>query len=130
MNRPIYNHKHPTGEGLNEALRITACDEPGPGVANHTYHIEIDESQRDLRLQVFDTYIHFHCGPGGEDGYNGISNEALLAILIDRLEGFQRGQFRCRENAIALTKLEEAMMWLGQRTLDRVIRGVEGTDRQ
>jgi len=105
MNRPIYNHKHPAAEGLNEALRITACDESGPGGANHTYHIEIDESQRDLRLQVFDTYIHFHRGPGSEEGYNGISNEALLAILIDRLEGFQRGQFGCRENAIALNPI-------------------------
>ena len=58
---------------------------------------------------------------------NGISQEALLAILIDRLRGFQSGQYACRENAIALTKLEEATMWLQKRTLDRVRRGVEGT---
>jgi hypothetical protein len=35
-------------------------------------------------------------------------------------------EFSCRENAIALTKIQEAMMWLQKRTRDRVARGVEG----
>jgi hypothetical protein len=62
-----------------------------------------------------------------EAGVNGISNEALLAIVEDRLLGFQAGPYSCRENAVALTKVQEAMMWLQKRTLDRVKRGVEGT---
>lgn len=53
--------------------------------------------------------------------------EALLAVIIDRLQCFQAGPYACRENAIALTKLEEAMMWLQKRTRDRLARGVEGT---
>jgi len=51
---------------------------------------------------------------------NGISNEALLAIVEDRLKGFQSGQYACRENALALTKLQEAMMWLHSRTRERI----------
>jgi hypothetical protein len=58
---------------------------------------------------------------------NGISIEALLAIVEDRLLGFQSGQFSCRENSIALTKVQEALLWLAKRTRDRVARGVEGT---
>jgi len=75
-------------------------------------------------------------GPIGEVGANGISNEALLAIVEHRLQCFQSSEFACRENAVALTKLQEAialiklqeaMMWLQKRTLDRMRRGVEGT---
>lgn len=50
-----------------------------------------------------------------------------MAVVIDRLQGFQSGQYACRDNAIALTKLEEALMWLNKRTNDRIARGVEGT---
>ena len=53
--------------------------------------------------------------------------EALLAIVIDRLRSFQKGPFSCRENAIALTHCEEALMWLQRRTVERIKRGVEGT---
>ena len=41
--------------------------------------------------------------------------------------GGKAGKFACRENAIALTKLEEAQLWLFSRTLARMQRGVEGT---
>jgi hypothetical protein len=51
----------------------------------------------------------------------------LLAIVVDRMRDFQRGAYACRENAIALTKLEEAQHWLHARTRGRVARGVEGT---
>ena len=36
------------------------------------------------------------------------------------------GDFACRENALALTKVEEALHWLNHRTADRQRRGVEG----
>ena len=74
--------------------------------------------------------IKFQNGPILEFGVNGISNESLLAIVEDRLAGFQSGEFACRENAIALIKLQEAMMWLQKRTRDRMARGVEGTNQK
>jgi hypothetical protein len=52
--------------------------------------------------------------------------DPLIAIVIDRLRGFQSGPFSCRENALALTKMEEALHWLNARTRDRMERGVEG----
>jgi hypothetical protein len=72
--------------------------------------------------------LTFQDGPIAE-GINGITNEALLAIVCDRLEGFQSGQYKCRENALAITKLEEAMHWLNHRTQQRLQRGVEGTHK-
>ena len=71
--------------------------------------------------------IKFQEGPIKEQGVNGIHNEDLIAIVICRLEHFQRSEFSCRENAIAITKLEEALLWLRKRTMGRERRHVEGT---
>ncbi len=73
------------------------------------------------------TAILFQNGPIPDKGMNGVTQEALIAIVIDRLKGFQKGNFACRENAIALTKLQEALFWLKSRTEDRLRRGVDGT---
>jgi len=116
--RVLTSHKV---DGLNEALVVSVTDEPGSGGACHEYLI----ASLDVLCE-----IGFQDGPIGEVGVNGISNEALLAIVEDRLIGFQSGEFRCRENAVALTKLQEAMMWLQQRTRDRIARGVEGTTQK
>lgn len=101
---------------------ITVQDEPGPGGANHHYTIGVEGSGTGLTTQ-----IQFQKGPIQEVGANGITNEALIAIVLDRLRGFQRGAYACRENAIAITKLEEAQLWQAKRTFDRAARGVEGT---
>jgi hypothetical protein len=65
-----------------------------------------------------------------EAGVNGISNEVLLTIVEDRLKGFQSGPYACRENALALTHVQDAMHWLHHRTRERVQRGVEGTSEK
>jgi hypothetical protein len=109
--------------GLNETLSIKVLDEPGQGNACHEYRIEGCSG-------IEPCVIHFQNGPIKEAGFNGISQEALLAVVEDRLVGFQAGQFACRENAVALTKVQEAMMWLQKRTLDRMKRGVEGTNQK
>lgn len=71
--------------------------------------------------------IHFQEGPIKECGVNGCANEDLLIMVARRLEGFQNSEFRCRENALALTHIEEALLWLRKRTMGRENRGVEGT---
>lgn len=71
--------------------------------------------------------IDFQEGPIKECGVNGVCNEDLLAMVICRLEHFQNSEFSCRENAVAITKLEEALLWLRKRTMGRENRGVEGT---
>jgi len=128
MSREITSHKV---NGLNEALLVNVLDEPGQGNACHEYQVRrwvtgLGDEYDDAEM----LNVKFQNGPILEYGVNGVSNEALLAIVEDRLLGFQSGQFACRENAIALTKLQEAMMWLQKRTRDRMARGVEGTNQK
>lgn len=112
--------------GLNEALEIQVLDEPGQGNACHRYVVTGGDERRMSVADFVHCEIRCQNGPIQEAGVNGLSNEALLAIVEDRLLGFQSGAYACRENAIALTKLQEAMMWLQKRTRDRIARGVEG----
>jgi len=71
--------------------------------------------------------IRFHSGNSTIP--NGLTNEVLLAILIDRLEQFQASQMACEYNADALAMLKLADTSLKQRSLDRQRRGVEGTSK-
>lgn len=58
---------------------------------------------------------------------NGAFVETVLRAALQRIESYQEGQFRSRENALAITKIEEALHWLGARTARREAQGVEGT---
>lgn len=56
---------------------------------------------------------------------DGTTNEELLEILIDRMN-YLNSKFPCRENSVAITHLDTALLWLNKRTQDRLKRGVEG----
>lgn len=114
--RKLLNHK--TNEA-NDQLEIKVLDEPGSGGANHHYLIEGGVA--------VPTFIHFQDGPIKEAGVNGITHEALLAILEDRLKSFQAGPYACIENEMALAGVQLVQYWLRQRTKNREARGVEGT---
>lgn len=116
--RTLTDHKV---NGANNQLEISVLDEPGAGGANHEYEIAPENST------VCFCEIRFQNGPIKEAGVNGVTQEALLAIVADRLRSFQAGPYACRENALALTKIEEAQHWLQARTQKRMARGVEGT---
>lgn len=116
--RTIDDHKV---NPANDTLNIEVLDGPGQGNACHEYVVSHDNMQP--------TNINFQNGPIGVDGngVNGLTHEVLLAIVADRLKGFQSGRYSCKANACALTHIEEAQHWLQQRTLERMRRGVEGT---
>lgn len=63
----------------------------------------------------------------GRQAPNGAFVETVLTVALERLEFYQDSPFRCRENALAITKIEEALHWLNSRTARRVAAGVEGT---
>ena len=71
--------------------------------------------------------IRFQEGPLTHVGANGCQLEDVIDVLVARLQGFQRGPFRCRENELAIIKLEEARLWLSQRNWTRQSQGVEGS---
>lgn len=57
---------------------------------------------------------------------DGTTNEELLEVIFDRLR-FQHKKLPSRESALAITKVEEAIIWLLRRTQNRKAAGVEGT---
>jgi hypothetical protein len=132
MTRELTGHRV---NPANDKLRIAVMDEPGAGGACHRYDITGYDSKGNPSAVGPDGYeashsrtiVLFQNGPIPEKGVNGVTQEALLEIVADRLRSFQAGPYACRENALALTKIEEAQMWLLNRTRKRMERGVEGT---
>ncbi|WP_260444650.1 hypothetical protein [Listeria booriae] len=61
-------------------------------------------------------------------GVNGAQVNDVLELALERLRELNK-QFPCRENAVTITKLEEAIMWQDKRTNDRIDRGVEGVNQ-
>jgi hypothetical protein len=103
-------------------LQAAAMDQPGAGGANHYYEIGCLDAGTLAE-------VRFQNGPIKEAGINGVTHEALLCIVADRLRSFQAGPFACSENALALQGVEAALFWLSKRTADRQARSVEGTNQ-
>jgi len=78
--------------------------------------------------------IEWQNGPLGRDAEriepNGAFVEGVIAAAIQRIAYYQASKFSCRENAIALTHLETALLWLNKRTAGREARAVEGTHQK
>ncbi|WP_088187555.1 hypothetical protein [Desulfosporosinus sp. FKA] len=91
---------------------------------NAPHHFTVCEVEKNHKILA---KVDFQEGPIKECGVNGVCNEDLIAMVITRLEHFQKSEYACRDNSIAITKLEEAMLWLRKRTMAREKRGVEGT---
>ena len=116
--------------GTSKYTKVVAMDEKGQGNANHEYEISsVDpvKSGNENGWMTAGMRIIFQNGPIKAVGINGIHNEDLIAIVIDRLRGFESGDFACSENATALKSLENALFELNYRTKQREARGVEGT---
>lgn len=135
MTRELTDHKV---NPANDKLTVTVEDAIGARGAHHRYSITgfdtannpSNEDPQGYRASFSRQVILFQNGPINEVGVNGVNHEVLLAIVADRLRSFQAGPYACRENALALTKLEEAQHWLHSRTRARMDRGVEGAHQK
>lgn len=67
-------------------------------------------------------------GPVKEKGINGCQVDTVIEAAKLIIEGLNKN-FPCRENAMAITKLDEALMWLRKRKEDREKRDVEGLNK-
>jgi hypothetical protein len=136
------------GSSTDDCIALCTVDLPGAGGANHHYQIVgMNPMDGADELPAFCVNINFQNGPIGEKGINGVTNEVLAAVIIDRLLGFQHprngkpedgrghylldesGQYACPENAAALAHFQEGLKWLKRRTSLRLARGVEGTSK-
>lgn len=108
----------------NAPTNVAALDERDTqaGNASHAYGIQFG-GPKDV------CHIRFQHGPRGVEGSTpGVFDDDLLAILEDRLKGFQSGPFACEENARALDAVREARAWLGTRIARRIAQGVLGAN--
>ena len=110
------------------------ADAKGIGGASHDYTIvkagKATEEGDAIRVKPDDLIESLHFQEGARNDKNaldGILDCDLLEIVRDRLKGFQSGEFATRENACALTHIEEALMWMNKRVEDRIERNVLGT---
>lgn len=76
---------------------------------------------------MFPIEVFWQDGIVGDEGQTGAFVEDILEVGRQRLQFFQQSKFRCRENAIALTKIEEALQWLDWRTRQRLLQDVENS---
>lgn len=123
--KPLPNQYHHDGHGLNDLHTIQAdARDPNAGNASHAYEV-VDDTGEVL------AHISFQHGPRNVPGSTpGVLDAAILAILIDRYEGFQSGPFACDENAAALGHLHLALDWMRTRATRRAARGVLGTSEK
>jgi len=85
------------------------------------YPINLTEDKGMISFKIQD-------GPVREVGVNGCQVDTIIEAAKIMIEGLNVN-YPCRENAVAITKLEEALMWLNKRTKDRESRGVEGLSK-
>lgn len=88
---------------------------------NENYHIDISDEANAITFYIQN-------GPIKEVGVNGCQVNTIIEaakLIVEKLNK----NFPCRENTLAITKLDEALMWLRERKRDRETRGVEGYNK-
>ncbi|HEX8637575.1 MAG TPA: hypothetical protein VF692_05900 [Pyrinomonadaceae bacterium] len=126
-------HEHKINKFNRECVNVAAIDEKSSDNANHKYEISVwknaeTSDQNDELVEV--CQLNFQNGGLKEVGPNGITDQALIAVVLHRLRGFNSGQFASRDNSLAITHLEDALMRMERRSNDRARRGVEGERKQ
>lgn len=132
--RELHNHTvtHPENR-----LRVYALGERGPNGDNHAYLVDqlnieqhpayedlskFADEQPELEAQI----VLFQQG-NPEDGFNGFTIEALLAIAYDRLNGCQAGPYASEHNAQAMISINKALEHLHDRTRERLVAAEQPT---
>ena len=118
--KETFSRLHFRIQRTNQLNDIYVTENIGPGNGKHRYQIMRDGTQI--------AEIQFQEGPRNEEcSIAGVLDQDLLEIVRNRLQAFQAGPYATRENAYALTHIEEALMWMAKRADDRAERGVLGT---
>ena len=113
QNQETLNFRIQREDNLNE---VVFEDIAGPGNGRHHYQIFKAGATDTVASPLLD--IQFQCGARNEDG--------SVSGVRHRLQCFQQGEFSSRESSLALTCIEEALIWLNKRKCDRKERGVLG----
>lgn len=91
-----------------------------------------EDSEQQPPIMASFINIQLQDGPIKENGVNGCQIDDIVQYCRDKIEHFntmENRKFSCRENAMAITKLDEALMWLQRRNENRVADDTEGTSQ-
>lgn len=123
----VFTDKLTTIQKRNNLNKVYRVGDVGPGGAYHDYVILFNNTDNGNCAKLT-TSIQFQKGARKDpDARHGVLDNDLLEIVRDRLRCFQAGEFACRENALALTHIEEALLWMNKSAEDRAERNVLGT---
>ena len=92
-------------------------------------HVELFAHENETHRGPFG-YIKFQLGPLPVVGPNGVYIEDVIAVLVERLDGFQQGAFACHENDMAIRMLGHAQDQLRQRKNRRTAAGLGPYDAE
>jgi len=87
-------------------------------------------TDKGIQEAKFDMIVEFCKGNKEDDSVprqEGVFTESLLEVCRKYLVENNVGDLASRETSIAITKIEEAQLWLGKRAEDRKARGVQAT---
>ena len=102
-------------EGYDYNINIKAVPVERYGLPSYTYQLTKDYADKSWYQYIKE--LSFQVGDPKVYGVNGVTNEALLAIMIHRLQGFQNNPAtNCSENQEAINHMELAMEALYSRT--------------
>lgn len=95
-----------------------------------TYEVPLYEVTNDGIIDI-DTFTLRFCKGSKDDPsiprQRGLFTESLLEACRKYLADNNQGVMATRETSLAITKIEEALLWLGKRAEDRKRRGVQAT---
>lgn len=108
---------------------------------NNPKKIEIVKEQATYKIPTYlidnngvvdgEGLILYFCKGNKEDEnvfrQEGAFVESIIQLAATHLESVNIGELSSRETSVAITKLQEALMWLGKRNEDRILRGVQNT---
>lgn len=118
------NNEHVYDDGHRRVYR-RECPTAGGAYAEYS----CDEVQDSGNIEPLGS-VRFQSDTIPNIGVEGWTNEALLAVVIDRLQCFQEGGFPCIENQEAIVSLQSALDSLDRRTQERKLRNVEGQHKE
>ncbi len=109
-----YIYTHHDGHDITELISVVADDVVDGVPYRYDFYYEHEAVG----------YLHFKRGDGP-----GVLSVAVLAAVIDQLQAYAAGPLPSRENSLAITNLQQGMMWLRARADDRAKRGVLGSTK-
>ena len=119
---------------LNDVYATGKIHEVNKGVHQYTVFYNGLKYQIENSLNPYDeknsTVINFQNGPRNVKGsIPGVLDSDLIEIVKHRYESFQSGPYSTRENAIVISYLEKALLYMNKRAEDRFEANKLGTNK-